>query len=340
MATGHATLSAGKKELVDLPGDRRAHYISTPSLGGIGIFAGTLFAIVLWTPFKYFGDLQYILCAFLVVFLIGAKDDIDPIAPRKKFIGQLFAAGILIFFSNIRLTSLYGLFGITELPILLSVLLSFIMIVLIINSFNLIDGINGLSGSIGVLMAFTFGTWFFMVDRVELATISFALAGSVIAFLYYNITPAKIFMGDTGSLLLGIIAAILAINFIEQHQALSQGHSKAFMSPPAVAVGVLLLPLYDTIRVFALRMLKGQSPFKPDRNHIHHLLLNTGLSHMQATGILIIVNILFIFLVYFLQHIGTLNLLLLLFVLASALTGIVYLIASSKRKQYNQELSV
>jgi len=177
-----------------------------------------------------------------------------------------------------------------------------------------------------------------MVDRVELATISFALAGSVIAFLYYNVTPAKIFMGDTGSLLLGIIAAILAINFIEQHQALSIDNTQAFMSPPAVAVGVLLLPLYDTIRVFALRMMKGNSPFKPDRNHIHHLLLNTGLSHMQATGILIAANIFFILLVYFLQHLGTLNLLLLLFALASILTGIVYIIVSGKKKQLKQEV--
>ncbi len=330
---------ANKKELVDVPGDRRAHFISTPSLGGIGIFAGTLFAIVLWTPFRYFGDLQYILCAFLVVFLIGAKDDIDPIAAKKKFIGQLFAAGILIFFSNIRLTSLYGLFGITELPILLSVLLTFVMIVLIVNSFNLIDGINGLSGSIGVLMAITFGTWFFMVDRVELATISFALAGSVIAFLYYNVTPAKIFMGDTGSLLLGIIAAILAINFIEQHQALPPDHPHAFNAPPAVAVGILILPIFDTLRVFTIRMLNGRSPFKPDRNHIHHLLLNTGLSHMQATFVLILTNLFFIMMVYYLQDIGTLYLRLILFITATLLINIVRLILNSRKKKLNQEVS-
>lgn len=316
--------AAKKKQLVDLPGERRAHYVSTPSLGGIAIFAGTIFAIILWTPFKYFGDLQYILCAFIVIFLIGAKDDIDPIAPKNKFIGQIFAAGILIFFSKIRITSFYGLFGIGDLPILMSILLTFIIIILIINAFNLIDGINGLAGSIGVLMAVTFGTWFFVVDRVELATTSFALAGSALAFLYYNLSPAKIFMGDTGSLLLGLVASILAINFIEQHQVLPLEHQYAFGSPPAVAAGIILIPIYDTLRVFFVRMVKGKSPFHPDRNHIHHLLLNAGLSHMQATVVLVIVNVFFIYLVYYFQDIGTLNLLILLFLLATIMTGLVY----------------
>lgn len=322
---------ANKKQLVDLPGERRAHQISTPSLGGIGIFAGTIFAIILWTPFKYFGDLQYILCAFVVVFLIGAKDDIDPVSANKKFLGQIFAAGILIFFSKIRITSFYGVFGITELPLPLSVLLTFAIIVLVINAFNLIDGINGLSASIGIVMAITFGTWFYMVDRIELATLSFALVGSVMAFLYYNITPAKIFMGDTGSLLLGLIASILAINFIEQHQVIPRDHPHAFGAPPAVAVGILLLPIFDTIRVFFMRMIKGRSPFSPDRNHIHHLLLNTGLSHMQATGVLIMANIFFIALAYKFQDIGTMPLLLVLFIAATLLTGLVYIVLKSRK---------
>jgi len=134
---------------MDEPDDRRSHNVSTPSLGGIGIFAGTLFSIILWTPFNYFGDLQYILCAFIIIFLIGAKDDIDPISPSKKFLGELFAAGILVFRANVRLTSLYGFFGIYEIPELASILLSIFTIIVIINAFNLIDGINGLSGSLG-----------------------------------------------------------------------------------------------------------------------------------------------------------------------------------------------
>lgn len=322
---------ARKKNLVDEPGERRSHQVSTPSLGGIAIFAGTIFSIILWTPFSYFGDLQYILCAFIIIFLIGAKDDIDPISPSKKFLGQLFAALILVFKANIRLTSLYGIFGFTHIPEWFSVLLSIFTILVIINAFNLIDGINGLSGSIGTLIAITLGTWFFLIDRIELAIVAFSIAGSTIAFLKYNITPAKIFMGDTGSLLLGMVCSILAIQFIELHKTLVDS-PYAFKAAPSVAFGILILPLFDTLRVFIMRMFKGRSPFHPDRNHIHHLLIDSGMTHMQATGALVMVNLLFIFIVVKLQHIGTLNLLILILAIAVILSTVLFIISSNKRK--------
>ena len=205
---------AAKKNLVDLPDERKAHTIPTPSLGGIGIFAGVIFSIVMWTPFHVFGDLQYLLCSFIIVFLIGAKDDILPMAPWKKLAGEIFAAGILVLKSNVKLSSLYGVFGIYDIPNLVSIPFSIFVIMVIINAFNLIDGINGLSGSISTLIALVLGTWFFLIGHVELAVVAFALAGSTIAFLKYNFTPAKIFMGDTGSLLVGLICAILTIQFI------------------------------------------------------------------------------------------------------------------------------
>ena len=107
---------AREKHLVDEPGERRSHSISTPSLGGIAIFAGVIFSIVMWTPFAIFGDLQYILAAFVVIFLLGVKDDIDPTRPLIKLMGQIFAALILVFKANVRITSLYGIFGAYDLP--------------------------------------------------------------------------------------------------------------------------------------------------------------------------------------------------------------------------------
>jgi len=267
---------AQKKNLFDEPGERRSHTVRTPSLGGIGIFAGTLFSIILWTPFNYFGDLQYILCSFIIIFLIGAKDDIDPISPTKKFIGELFAAAILVFRANVRLTSLYGIFGINELPYWASIILSIFTIIVIINAFNLIDGINGLSASMGTLISVTMGIWFLKIGdgqiAIELAMVAFALAGSLVAFLKYNITPAKIFMGDTGSLLLGLVCSILTIKFIELHQVIGDS-PYAFAAAPSTAIAILILPLFDTLRVFTMRLLKGNSPFHPDRTHIHHLLI-------------------------------------------------------------------
>jgi len=290
---------AKEKHLFDEPGERSSHTEKTPSLGGIAIFAGAIFSIVLWTPFQEFGNLQYILCSFIIIFLIGAKDDISPVSPSKKIIGQILAASILVFKSDIELTGLYGFLGMhQELGKITSVLLSMFTILVIINAFNLIDGINGLAGSIGALIAGVLGCWFYMVEQIELAVVAFTITGSVLAFLRYNFTPARIFMGDTGSLLVGIVSSILIIKFIDSNYQLPDGHMYKFEAVPAVAVGIMILPLFDTMRVFITRIIRGGSPFKPDRRHIHHLLIDYGLSHMQATAALVLVNVVFITMVF------------------------------------------
>lgn len=290
---------AKEKHLYDEPDERSSHTEKTPSLGGIAIFAGAIFSIVLWTPFQEFGDLQYILCSFIIIFLIGAKDDISPISPSKKLIGQILAASILVFKSDIELTGLYGFLGVEqELGSVTYILLSIFTILVIVNAFNLIDGINGLAGSIGALIAGVLGVWFFMVGHIELAIVAFTITGSVLAFLRYNFTPARIFMGDTGSLLVGIVSSILIIKFIDYNYYLPEGDPYKFESVPAVAVGIMILPLFDTVRVFITRMIRKKSPFKPDRRHIHHLLIDYGLTHMQATAALVMVNVIFITLVF------------------------------------------
>lgn len=296
---------ANKKNLVDEPGDRHVHKVRTPSLGGIGIFAGIIFSIVLWTPFDVFGDLQYILCAFIIVFLIGAKDDIIPMRPWKKLVGEFLAASILVFKSNVRISSFYGTFGIYDLPETASILFSIFVIVVIVNAFNLIDGIDGLSGGIGLLITTVLGTWFYLAGFVALAVVAFSLAGSILAFLKYNLTPARIFMGDTGSLLLGLICGILAIKFVEL-QAEVSNETYHIMSAPAVAIGILILPLFDTLRVFITRIVKGNSPLKPDRTHIHHFLIDSGFSHRKSTLILVSTNILFILFAFYFRGLGSL----------------------------------
>lgn len=319
-----------KKNLMDEPGERRSHSQSTPSLGGIGIFAGTLFSIILWTPFEDFGDLQYILCSFIIIFLIGAKDDIDPMSPSKKFLGELFAAAILVFKANVRLTSLYGIFGIHQIPELAGAILSIFVIIVIINAFNLVDGINGLSGGLGTVISIVFGMWFLKVNYMELAIVAFALSGSLVAFLKYNITPAKIFMGDTGALLVGLVCSILTIQFIELHNIIPNKEF-AFRAAPSMAIAILILPLFDTLRVFTIRIFNRKSPFHPDRNHIHHMMIDAGFSHTSASAILIAVNLSFVLIAYYLQSLGNLSLLIIILLLAVMLSFILNRI--SKRKQ-------
>lgn len=303
---------AKAKHLYDEPVARSSHKEKTPSLGGVGIFAGAIFSIVLWTPFQDFGNLQYILCALIIIFLIGAKDDIAPVSPSKKLIGQLMAASILVFRSDIRLHSFYGLGGLTgELPELVSAGISIFTMLVIINAFNLIDGINGLAGSIGALVSVTFGCWFFVTGHIEYATVAFAMVGATMAFLKYNITPAQLFMGDTGALIIGTVSAVLAIQFIDLSYAMPANDYLRINSSPAVAFGILVIPLFDTIRVFTTRALRGQSPFSADRRHIHHLLIDYGFSHMQATGILVLVNMIVISICFALHRYMEMHLLLL-----------------------------
>lgn len=308
-----------KKHLFDEPNHRTSHVVGIPTLGGLAIFAGMLVSIILWTPFKFFADLQYILGAVVLLFLIGAKDDIDPVSPIIKFVTQICAAGILVFMANIRITTLYSIFGVGELPFWISILLSIFVIVALINAFNLIDGVNGLAGTISVLSSLAFGYWFFIIGKTELAIVAVALAGSVIAFLRYNYSPAKIFMGDAGSLLLGIVASILAIQFIEINKLMTD--SPLYIpSAPAMAIAILIIPIFDTARVMVIRLLKGNSPFKADKLHVHHLMVELGLSHMQTTLILMLVNLLFIGLAFKFRQLGNLDLFFLMMGIATFLS--------------------
>lgn len=287
------------KNLMDDPGERSSHDVSTPSLGGIAIFAGVIFAIVMWAPTVVFSQVQYLLGAFIIIFLIGAKDDIAPVSPTKKLLAQVGAATIIVLKSNVQLHSFYGLLGVhNSLHPWFYLVVSIFTILVLINAFNLIDGINGLAACIGALICTVLGCWFYLTRQMEFTVVAFATVGGIMAFLRYNISPAQIFMGDTGSLLIGMICSILIVKFIDTNYNLPRGDVYRFEGGPAVAIGIMIIPIFDTLRVFITRMMRGISPFKPDRRHIHHLLVDSGCSHMEATAILVFVNSCFILFVF------------------------------------------
>ncbi|MCC6817131.1 MAG: undecaprenyl/decaprenyl-phosphate alpha-N-acetylglucosaminyl 1-phosphate transferase [Saprospiraceae bacterium] len=317
------------KKLVDEPEERRAHTKSIPTLGGIAIFAGVIFSLILWTPFQIFGDLQYILCAMVILFLIGAKDDIIPLDPYKKFVGQIFAASILVFKANIQITSFYGIFGLFELPEWVSILISMFTILVIINSMNLIDGVNALCASVGLIICVTLGYWFKSIDQNVYAIISSALVGSLVAFMKFNISPARIFMGDTGSMLVGVICSILTIGFIESNKNVLNPEYHIHAAP-AIAIAVLFIPLFDMIRIFFIRIIKGRSPFQADRQHLHHLLLDLGFTHLQVTTILILINTFIIAITYKLQFLGNINLLWIILLTGIFITSLIHYLRNKK----------
>ncbi len=302
---------AQDKRLMDMPNERSSHENKTPSLGGIAIFAGLFFAVILWTPSILFGQMQYILAAMLSLFFIGARDDIMPLSPLRKFIGEIFAVSVLIFAADIRISSFYGLFDVGALPYWFSVLFSLFAFIGIINAFNFIDGINGLAGNLSVLVALCFGSWFYLTGHLEFSILSYAMVGSLIAFLFFNYS-STIFMGDSGSLIMGLICGILAIQFMEINDALLPSDEFKLKSSPVFALALLIIPIFDTIRVSVVRIMQGRSPFSPDRNHLHHMVLDSGFSHLQATWILTIVAMLVVFLVYQFQWMDSFVILVLL----------------------------
>jgi UDP-N-acetylmuramyl pentapeptide phosphotransferase/UDP-N-acetylglucosamine-1-phosphate transferase len=174
--------------------------------------------------------------------------------------------------------------------------------VVIMNAFNLIDGVDGLAGGIGLLTSAIFGIYFFLNGNIPYAVMGIGFAASLLAFLHYNFHPAKIFMGDTGSLMLGLVNSILVVKFVETAHTYTQ---YPLTAAPAIGFGIMLLPLMDTLRVFGMRISKGKSPFSPDRNHIHHLLLDRGFNHRGVTLTCMAATAIVASLSFYFQSIGT-----------------------------------
>lgn len=304
---------ARDKQLYDVPVARSSHKERTPSLGGIGIFAGTVFAMLYWMPFSSQLMWQYLLGAALILFLLGIKDDLSDTLPAMKIVAQVMAAAIVVLKCDVQLHSFYGVLGFhAPLPLWATVPLSIFTVLVITNAFNLIDGINGLAGSLAALSAGTFAAWFYVTGAMPFAIVAFATLGAVLGFLKYNYSPAQLFMGDSGSLFLGFIMAVLAIAFIDINHALPDFAPTRVDAGPAVAIGILIVPLFDTVRVFITRLIRGYSPFMADRRHIHHLLIDGGCSHAMATTSLVGLNMCMIAGVFYAQSRINMHIILLL----------------------------
>jgi UDP-N-acetylmuramyl pentapeptide phosphotransferase/UDP-N-acetylglucosamine-1-phosphate transferase len=301
------------KKLYDEPSQRKVHFVPVPSLGGVGIFASVLITISCFVSFSLNPELQYLFASSLILFFIGLKDDLLVISPFKKFAGQFLAVFIMVYKGNFVINSFYGFLGVNELGPILSTVFTFMTMLMIINAFNLIDGVNGLAGIMGLISCSFFGITFYIADQGAYSILSFSVAAALVAFLKFNWTPAKIFMGDTGSLFLGLVNSILVIKFI--NLGAIRNEYVSISSNALVGLAVLFIPLIDTLRVFVVRILNKKSPFYSDVNHIHHLLLRKGLSHSQVSLSLGLLSISFIVIAYNIQFWGINIALLILFLL-------------------------
>ncbi len=322
-----------KKRLLGEYGEgRHVHKGFVPRLGGVAIYIGfilsQIYFIISHQGNGYISQ-PYLLLVFssALLFFMGVLDDLVDLKANLKFCIQLIIGLILVWQADVRIESFYGLFGLQTLPLWFSYLFSTAVIVFFINAYNLIDGIDSLSSSIGMYVLFCFGCVFLYNNSYLDCIIVFSVFGALLGFWLYNKPPAKIFMGDSGTLSVGLLIAYCAIRVSNLPIDNQDTYS------PVFAMIVWVYPVIDTLRVFTKRIMKGVSPFTPDRNHIHHLLLELDYSHGKATFIIMLFSMVLSILAYILKSVPTIGFFVTvsLTVIASFIPGII--IRKKKAKQ-------
>lgn len=269
------------KKIFDKPGGRKIHKNLTPSMGGIGVFMSFIILSMFSVHESINFASQYYFSALVLLFFTGLRDDLLPVKSLHKFLIQIVAAAIVSGFAQMRLYSLYSLsflYG-PDLPEWLSFFITIFLIVAFTNAYNLIDGIDGLAGSIATIILTVLTFWFGLNGFWEFSFLCGIMLGSVLGFLYYNWSPAKIFMGDTGSLIIGFFCVTMVINFMN----LNQTAAHKIENSAAFFLSLFIYPAFDILRVFYIRLKRKRSPFSPDKLHIHLLLKRIGLKHNQIS---------------------------------------------------------
>ena len=273
-----------KRNLTDNPDHRSSHNISTPTMGGISFFLTLVLAINLIKTWDVDGVGINLIAALTIIFALGLKDDLIMSTPKAKIGGEILAILCILFCNCMQITSLEGFLGIYEIPSVVSYALTTLMILTIINSYNLIDGIDGLASTVGIVIFSVFGFIFFITGLHFYFILCLCLIGILLGYLRYNLSNTKkIFMGDTGSLIIGFSIGFLSLRFLSMDASLLTQLSFIPENKFFVIAALFYIPLFDTFRVIGVRLLSKKSAFSPDRNHIHHILIDSGLSHIQAS---------------------------------------------------------
>ncbi|MFP4845208.1 MraY family glycosyltransferase [Winogradskyella sp. PE311] len=295
---------AKEKHLMDEPDGRSLHNNTTPTLGGIGIFLSLIVVMTIVGAFLNTKILLLVMGGLTILFFLGLKDDLIVLSASKKIAGQLLAAGLLIVFTDTRIIGFSSILDVNTLPYWVSIGFTLFVYILIINAYNLIDGIDGLAGTFAFCASCIFVYLFVNAGDLSLATIAVALCGSLLAFLRLNFSKkSKIFMGDTGSMVVGYLLAFFTISFINMTQI--NEFSVYYKSSPALAFALMFYPLIDTLRVFFTRIvIHKTSPFKADKNHIHHRFLKSGYSHLMATLLICLINFIIVCIAFNLLHLN------------------------------------
>jgi len=285
-----------KKRLMDDPNKRSSHKSKTPTLGGVAFFYTIMLAFFFIKSRDVYDETIYIIPGLIILFFIGLKDDLVVLTPGAKLVSQILAISFVLVNESFGIESLNGFLNIYEIPYYLYLIIGGFLMLTIINSYNLIDGIDGLASIVGIVIMIIYTTIFYLSQEYFFALIAIIMNACLMAFFGFNVSSdKKIFMGDTGSLIVGFIISILTLKFLALEPTAYGELPFLLENAPLIAISILIVPLFDTARVFTIRIANKKGPFSPDRNHVHHVLIDFwGLSHKQASFIIGCFNILFV----------------------------------------------
>jgi UDP-N-acetylmuramyl pentapeptide phosphotransferase/UDP-N-acetylglucosamine-1-phosphate transferase len=300
-----ALIIAKRKELFAEVNHRSSHSTPIPAFGGISLFVVFVCAALSMVGIGGSHALGFVVLSAFILFMSGLKDDLMGTSARTKLLVQIGTAALVLLNSELALTHLSGFFGIGAIPPLFGFIISLGSIVFLVNAYNLIDGIDGLAGSIAIIAFSVFGVYYYVNDYTFLSVIMAAMIGALVSFLTWNFASPKrkMFMGDTGSLVIGFLLAINAMVVVAQQPV----NSDPFFVPQNAVIfilSILVIPVLDTLRIIVIRLSNGQKPWVADRNHMHHLLLDKGLSHKQATFCLASLQVIAILGYIVINHLG------------------------------------
>lgn len=288
--------------LFDSPGEHKIHSSFKPSLGGAAVMLGASLGLLMGLPMHDWIVNKYFFISLALMFMIGLRDDILALTPKQKLYSQFLPVFLLVFLNQTTLNSTYGIIDLPEIPTFVIWIISIFTMIILTNAYNLIDGLDGLAGTVGIIVLTAFGLWFYYAGNTAISLISLCFAGALLAFLFFNWQPSQIFMGDTGALMIGMLVSYLAIVFINTNHQLPDVNPVKMHSSIGSAICIVIVPVFDTLRVIILRLRKMQSPFRADRNHLHHQFINLGFSHAKAVIAIALLNLFMIVLAWSLRN--------------------------------------
>jgi UDP-N-acetylmuramyl pentapeptide phosphotransferase/UDP-N-acetylglucosamine-1-phosphate transferase len=279
------------RQLHDNPDERSSHSKAIPTMAGVSFFITLILTLFFIKRFDTDQVSLHIIAANALLFVVGLKDDLVLATPRAKLLMELAAIMFLLLCSGFEFSTFHGFLGINTMPYVLICIVVTIMILTIINAFNLIDGIDGLASTIAIIIFSVYALIFFATDLHFYFLLCLSLIGTLLAYLNYNFSSKnKIFMGDTGSLIIGFCIGVCTLKFLAMDASQFNHFSFKPENKLIVIAAILSVPLFDLFRVMMVRLYQRKPLFDPDRNHMHHILIDSGLSHFRATMVLGFLN--------------------------------------------------